>query len=380
MRYNHLARYWQKGKYMIKIKGNFAQAIIYADTLDKGSEGLIKTLCNSIIAENSKIRIMPDVHPGKGCAVGMTMTLDNKVAPGLVGVDIGCGTEAVKVKPKRLELQQLDKIVQSKIPSGMNIRQIPHRFAENAELNKLKCAKHIRIDRSLLGIGTLGGGNHFIELNKFENGYYLVIHSGSRHLGVEVERYYHELAYERTKDNVPYEFAYLEGELFDDYLHDMSIVQKFARLNRMAIADDICKSMKFAELETFSTIHNYIDTENKILRKGAISAQNGEKMIIPLNMRDGCLICKGMGNAEWNYSAPHGAGREYSRADTVNSFTLAQYKKEMKGIFSTSISRDTLDECPMAYKNPQTIIDLITPTAEITERLMPVYNYKSGVR
>ena len=365
---------------MIKIKGNFAEAIIYADTLDSGSEGLIKALCNSIIAENSKIRIMPDVHPGKGCAVGMTMTLDNKVAPGLVGVDIGCGMEVVKVKLKRLELQQLDKIVQSKIPSGMNIRRIPHRFAEHAELSKLKCAKHIRIDRSLLGIGTLGGGNHFIELDKSDNGYYLIIHSGSRHLGVEVERYYHELAYERTKDNVPYEFAYLEGELFDDYLHDMSIVQEFARLNRRAIADDICKSLKFAELETFSTIHNYIDAENKILRKGAISARNGEKMIIPLNMRDGCLICKGRGNAEWNDSAPHGAGRAYNRADTVNSFTLSQYKKEMNGIFSTSISRDTLDECPMAYKNSQTIIDLIAPTAEITERLTPVYNYKSGTR
>ena len=365
---------------MIKMKGNFAEAIIYYDSLNTGSEGLIKALCNSIIAENSKIRVMPDVHPGKGCAVGMTMTLDNKVAPGLVGVDIGCGIDVVKVKPKRLEFQQLDKIVQSKIPSGMNIRMTPHRFAENAELNKLKCAKHIRIDRALLGIGTLGGGNHFIELDKSDNGYYLIIHSGSRHLGVEVERYYHELAYERTKDNVPYEFAYLEGELFDDYLHDMSIVQEFARLNRMAIADDICKSMKLAELETFSVIHNYIDAESKILRKGAISARNGERMIIPLNMRDGCLICKGKGNAEWNDSAPHGAGRAYNRADTVNSFTLSQYKKEMNGIFSTSVSRDTLDECPMAYKNSQTIIDLIAPTAEIIARLTPIYNYKSWAR
>jgi len=192
------------------------------------------------LLRRSKIRIMPDVHPGKGCAVGMTMTLDNKVAPGPVGVDIGCGMEVVKVKPKRLELQQLDKIVQSKIPSGMNIRRIPHRFAEHAEISKLKCAKHIRIDRSLLGIGTLGGGNHFIELDKSDNGYYLIIHSGSRHLGVEVERYYHELAYERTKDNVPYEFAYLEGELFDDYLHDMRIVQEFARLMKSGFdnADD----------------------------------------------------------------------------------------------------------------------------------------------
>lgn len=365
---------------MIKIKGNFAEAVVYADTLNSGSEGLIKALCNSIIAENSKIRIMPDVHPGKGCAIGMTMTIENMVAPGLVGVDIGCGMEVVRVKPKRLELWQLDKFVQSKIPSGMNIRQKPHRFAKDAELNKLKCAKYIRIDRSLLGIGTLGGGNHFIELDKSDNGYYLVIHSGSRHLGVEVERYYHGLANEKTKGEVPYEFAYLDGELFDDYLHDINIVQEFAKINRRAIADDICKSLKFAELEIFSTIHNYIDAENKILRKGAISAQNGEKMIIPLNMRDGCLICNGRGNSEWNYSAPHGAGRAYNRADTINSFTLSQYKKEMKEIFSTSISRDTLDECPMAYKDSQTIIDLIAPTAEITERLTPIYNYKPRAR
>lgn len=365
---------------MIKINGNYADAIIYSNELDSGSEGLIKALCNSVIAENSKIRVMPDVHPGKGCAVGMTMTLNERVAPGLVGVDIGCGMGVFKVKPKRLELQQLDKVVQSKIPSGMNIRTTPHRFAEMAELDKLKCAKHIRIDKSLLEIGTLGGGNHFIELDKSEEGYYLIIHSGSRHLGVEVERYYHELAYERTKDAVPYEFAYLEDEAFDDYLHDMSIVQRFAKINRQAIANDIIKSLKFAEIESFSTIHNCIDVGNKILRKGAISAQEGERILIPLNMRDGCLICVGKGNEEWNCSAPHGAGRAYNRADTTNSFTLSQYKKEMKGIYSTSISRETLDECPMAYKNSQTIIDLIEPTAEIIEVLKPVYNYKAGTR
>lgn len=365
---------------MIKIKGNYAEAVIYSDELDSGSEGLIKALCNSIIAENSKIRVMPDVHPSKGCAVGMTMTITNRIAPGLVGVDIGCGMEVVCVKPKRLELQQLDKAVKSKIPSGMNVRNVPHRFAEMTELNKLKCARHIRVDKALLSIGTLGSGNHFIELDKSDSGYYLVIHSGSRHLGVEVERYYHELAYERTKNSVPYEFAYLEGELLEDYLHDMTIVQDFARINRQAIADDIVKSLKFNVTDHFSTIHNYIDTEHKILRKGAISTMNGEKIIIPLNMRDGCVLCRGKENADWNFSAPHGAGRAYSRADTINSFTLSQYKKEMKGIFSTSISRDTLDECPMAYKNSQTIIDVIAPTAEIIERLMPIYNYKSGTR
>lgn len=365
---------------MIEIKGNFANAVIWTNELDSGSEGLIKALCGSVIAEKSKIRVMPDVHPGKGCAVGMTMTLADKAAPGLVGVDIGCGMEVIKIKAKRLELQQLDKVVRDKIPSGMNIRQTPHRFAEGAELERLKCAKNVRIDKALLGIGTLGGGNHFIELDKFESGYYLIIHSGSRHLGVEVERYYHELAYERTKNEVPYEFAYLEDGLFEDYLHDMDIVQNFAKLNRQAMADEIIKNMKFTALENFSTIHNYIDTENKILRKGAISAKEGERLIIPLNMRDGCLLCTGKGNAEWNYSAPHGAGRAYNRAETLNSFTLSQYKKEMKGIYSTSVSRETLDECPMAYKNPQDIIELIEPTAQITEKLTPIYNYKAGTR
>ena len=363
---------------MIKINGNYAEAIIYSNDLDSGSEGLIKALCNSVIAEKSKIRVMPDVHPGKGCAVGMAMTLNDRIAPGLVGVDIGCGMGVFKVKPRRLELQQLDKAVQSKIPSGVKIRTALHRFAEMAELEKLKCAKHIRIYKSLLGLGTLGGGNHFVELDKSDDGYYLVIHSGSRHLGVEVERYYHELAYERTKGAVPYELAYLEGETFDDYLHDMNIVQKFAELNRQAIADDIIKNLKFTEIENFSTIHNYIDVENKILRKGAISAQKSEKIIVPLNMRDGCLICVGKGNEEWNYSAPHGAGRAYNRADTINSFTLSQYKKEMKGIYSSCINKETLDEAPFAYRSLDIIKNAIQDTVKIDKILSPIYNFKAG--
>lgn len=365
---------------MIEIKGKYTDAVIYTDTLDSGSEGLIKALCDSIIAENSKIRIMPDVHPGKGCAVGMTMTFSDKVAPGLVGVDIGCGMEVVKVKAKKLELVRLDKFVQSKIPSGMNIRTEPHRFAENANLESLYCFKHIQLDKALCSIGTLGGGNHFIELDKGDGVHYLIIHSGSRHLGVEVERYYHELAYSKTQDEVPYEFVYLTGEDLGNYLHDMKIVQNFAQINRRALASDIVKGLKFTELESFSTIHNYIDVENKILRKGAISAKDGERIIIPLNMRDGALICMGKGNAEWNSSAPHGAGRLYNRSDTLGSFTLSQYKKEMQGVYSTSISRDTLDECPMAYKDSQIITDAIVPTAEVIEKLKPVYNFKAGTK
>ena len=244
---------------MIKINGNYAEAIIYSNEIDSGSEGLIKALCNCIIAEKSKIRVMPDAHPGKGCAVGMTMTLNERVAPGLVGVDIGCGMEVIKVKPKRLELQQLDKVVQSKIPSGVKIRTALHRFAE---------------------------------------------------------------------------------------------------------------------IESFSTIHNYIDVENKILRKGAISAQEGEKIIVPLNMRDGCLICKGRGNEEYNYSAPHGAGRLLSRADAKVAIDLEDYEKAMEGIYTTSVNYSTIDESPFAYKPIESILDNIQDTVEVVKIIKPVYNYK----
>ena len=216
---------------MIKIKEKYAEADVYVNMLDSGSEGLIKALCGSVVAEGCKIRIMPDVHPGKGSVVGMTMTLNGKAVPGLIGPDIGCGMEVIRIKAKRLDLQKLDKLVWSKIPSGMNIRTSPHRFADMTELEKLRCLKHIRADKALLGIGTLGGGNHFIELDKADSGYYLIIHSGSRHLGVETEKFYHELAYKYVSDDVPYEFAYLEGELFDDYLHDIKIVQDFAQIN-----------------------------------------------------------------------------------------------------------------------------------------------------
>ncbi len=365
---------------MIKIEGKFANALIYTDSLDSGSEGLIRALCDSVLAKNSTIRVMPDVHPGKGCAVGMTMTFNDRVAPGLVGVDIGCGMHVVKLKAKKPELQKLEKVVHGKIPSGFSVRNTPHRFSEEAMLQKLRCAKHIRIDKALLAIGTLGGGNHFIELDKGDNDYYLIIHSGSRHLGVEVERFYHEKAYEYSGDTVPYEFAFLEDELLEDYLHDMQIVQRFAQLNRRAIADEIIKGMKFTPLDVFETVHNYIDVENRILRKGSVSAQKDERLIIPLNMRDGCLLCEGKGNPDWNMSAPHGAGRLYSRADSLNSFSLSQFKKEMKNVYSTSISRETLDESPMAYKDSPTIISAIEPTAQITERILPVYNFKAGTK
>ncbi len=363
---------------MITIKGTYAEAQIFTDMLDGSSEGLITALCNCIITKNSKVRIMPDVHPGKGCAVGMTMTFADRVAPGLVGVDIGCGMSVTKIKAKNIELQKLDKIVHSKIPAGFAIRENIHRFANETRLDELRCVRHIRMNKALCGIGSLGGGNHFIELDRGKDGHYLIIHSGSRHLGVEVEQFYHGLAYEHSKENAPYELSYLEDSILEDYLHDMKIVQEYATINRRAVADEIIKGMKFTVLESFETVHNYIDTEKNILRKGAISAEAGERIVIPLNMRDGCLICEGKGNAEWNCSAPHGAGRLFSRSDTLSSFTLSQYKKEMKNVYSSTIDRDTLDECPMAYKDSETIINAVSPTANILEHTLPVYNFKAG--
>ena len=363
------------------IKNTYNSAIIYADEIDSGSQGLITALCGNIISKNSKIRIMPDVHAGKGCAVGTTMTITDRVAPGLVGVDIGCGVLAIKLQTKRMELQKLDKLIYAKIPSGRNIRKDCHRFSERTDLTELRCFKHIIHDKALHSIGTLGGGNHFIELdraNDSDKSYWLIVHSGSRHLGVEVASYYHNLAFSQCPKGTPYELAYAMGGLMDDYLHDMEIVQCFAEWNRYAIAFDIINGMKLKADEIFSTVHNYIDLDNMILRKGAVSANLGEKLVIPMNMRDGCLICVGKGNPDWNYSAPHGAGRLLSRKDAKESFTVSQYKKEMKGVYTTSVNKDTLDESPMAYKPMDEIVNKIGDTVDIIDRIYPVYNFKSS--
>jgi RNA-splicing ligase RtcB len=307
------------------------------------------------------------------------MTIFDRVAPGLVGVDIGCGMTVLKVKGKKLELQKLDKVVHEKIPAGRSVRTAAHRFAEEAELEHLRCLKHIQRDKALCAIGTLGGGNHFIELDRGEDGsYWLIIHSGSRRLGVEVAGFYQKEAFAQCPEGTPFELAYATGALMEDYLHDMKIVQAFAELNRRAMADELVKGMKLDVEENFSSIHNYIDLDAMMLRKGAVSAQIGEKLVIPMNMRDGCLLCVGKGNPEWNCSAPHGAGRLMSRAEAKQSLTLSQYKKEMKGIYSTSVGRDTLDESPMAYKPMDGILAQIEPTVEVVERIKPVYNFKAG--
>lgn len=398
------------------IKGIYNNAIVYTNIIEESAIAQIKRLCDQSFTVGTKIRIMPDVHAGVGCTIGTTMTVKNKIVPNLVGVDIGCGMETIKIRNSHLELQRLDKIIYSKIPAGYSIRKTPHKFADEVDLLQLRCLKEMRIDfdKTIRSIGSLGGGNHFIEADIDESGsIYIVIHSGSRHLGVEVARFYQNKAIELIKkvgkaryDNIinkyksegrsneiqmaiselkkdisydmPNDLCYLYGDDFDDYIHDMKIIQNFALINRKAMMYELIKGMNLKVDEEFSTIHNYIDTDNMILRKGAVSAQKGEKLLIPINMKDGSLICIGKGNAEWNYSAPHGAGRLMSRSQARESFTVSEFKKKMAGIYTTSVNKNTIDECPMAYKNIDDIINNISDTVEVKSVLKPIYNFKAG--
>ncbi|MBR5164240.1 MAG: RtcB family protein [Ruminococcus sp.] len=399
---------------MLLLNGKFNSAKVFTEVIDPTAVAQITELCNQPMSEGSQIRIMPDVHAGAGCTIGTTMHITDKVVPNLVGVDIGCGMETVKLKETHIELQKLDKLIYEKIPSGFEIRDKAHRYCERIDLTELYCYDHINPVRAERSIGTLGGGNHFIEADKGEDGLiYIVIHSGSRHLGVETAKFYQEEAYKRLngsskKDideliermksegrdkqiqseitklkntkftDVPKHLAYCEGELFEQYIHDMKIVQQFAMLNRQAMMDEIIKGMHLHVVEQFTTIHNYIDTDTMILRKGAVSAQAGEKLLIPINMRDGSLICTGKGNPDWNCSAPHGAGRLMSRSAAKQSFTVSEFRKQMDGIYTTSVNAQTLDECPMAYKSIDDIVDNIGDTVVINEIIKPIYNFKAG--
>lgn len=363
---------------MVEITGKYNKAIVYTDNIEEAAVKQIETLCNQEFVKGSKIRIMPDVHCGMGCTIGTTMTIEDKVVPNLVGVDIGCGMEVIKLENRRMELQKLDKLIYEKVPSGFKIRDKEHKFNDEIDLDELKCRKEVNLIRARKSIGTLGGGNHFIEANKDNEGnLYLVVHSGSRHLGHEVASFYQREAF-KSLNRGNKDLAYVSGELFKDYIHDMKIVQRFAELNRKAMINEIIKGMKLSVAEEFTTIHNYIDMENMILRKGAVSAQKGEKLLIPINMRDGSLICIGKGNEDWNFSAPHGAGRIMSRTQAKNSFTLNQYKKTMEGIFTTSVKKETIDECPLAYKSMEEIISNIKDTVDIVHKITPIYNFKAA--
>lgn len=398
---------------MLELRGKYAEAKVFTDVVDSESIAQVINLLNQPYAEGAHVRMMPDIHAGAGCTIGTTMTIKDKICPNLVGVDIGCGMETIRIREDHIEPQKLDVVIRDGIPSGFAIRDKAHRYASEIDLSELYCAKHVNLDRALCSIGTLGGGNHFIEADKDDDGnIYVVVHSGSRHLGLQVANYYQEAAYKalttysheevdaiiaqfkangrqkeiqkvlkqyKTKNSpVPKPLAYVEGELFEQYIHDMKIAQQYARLNRKAMMDVIIKGMGFHVEEEFTTIHNYIDVDNMILRKGAVSAKAGEKLLIPINMRDGSLICVGKGNEDWNCSAPHGAGRLMSRAQAKQTFTVSEFKKEMDGIYTTSVGRSTLDECPMAYKDMKDIVDNIGPTVDISVVVKPIYNFKAG--
>lgn len=403
---------------MISLVGKYADAIVYTDIVENNTISHIMSMLNQPYMKGTKVRIMPDCHDGKGCVIGTTIDFSNQenkgVCPNVVGVDIGCGVLAVKLKENSIDLPKLDSVIRKYIDID---RRDEHDRVSLLGLENLWCQKG-NVKAVRLGFGTVGGGNHFIEVGRSleNNQLYLLIHSGSRNLGVQVAKFYQDLAYEEAiirnnggtyydkvqavkatglsgKDldkaiksisypkigDVPYELAYVTGDNFKHYLHDMRICQNYASENRRAIADIIIKKMKLHEIESFDTVHNYIDTYGRcIIRKGAVRAEADEKLIIPLNMRDGALICKGLGNPDWNYSAPHGAGRLYSRSDCKDSLPVKEYKEQMAGIFSTCVGKDTIDESPMAYKDAQSIINAVSHTVDIVDRLKPIYNYKGG--
>ena len=325
------------------IKGAFSEAHVFTtnntDTaIDQYARAQLQMICDNESSKDCRIRVMPDVHPGKVGTIGLTMTIGDRIMPNLIGIDIGCGMTLGKIKGKKIEGQKLDTVIRDCVPSGFNIRKNPHRFADDFNFSNLYCSAHIRTDKARLSLGTLGGGNHFIEVDKDTgNDLYIVIHTGSRHLGKEVTEYYLNEGQKALKSkgiDVPYELTWLDGELKDSYLHDMQIVQNFASLNRQIILDELVKGMKWKVLESYECIHNYVDASaetlalfnSPIMRKGAISAKNNEKVIIPINMRDGIILGTGLGNKDWNCSAPHGSGRIMKREDVKNSFTVSSFK------------------------------------------------------
>ena len=396
---------------MIEIKGKYNTARIYTDNVEEEAQRQILRLVDQAFSSGSRIAVMPDAHAGAGACIGLTMTIKDSVVPNLTGVDLGCGMLVLKVdKSFPIDLKQMDRIWHNDIPSGMNHRRTPHRFADNVDLENLICP--VNADKLKLSISSLGSGNHYGEVDVDDEGnHYIVIHSGSRHLGIEVCRFHQDraIAYHRNgnperlatieqlksegkkteieealkniKPSIPNELAYLEGSLMQDYLHDMRIAQDFAMWNREAMMDVIIEGLGIKRkhiLDKFCTMHNYIDLDNMVLRKGAISLQKDEVAIIPMNMRDGALIVKGKGNPEWNCSGPHGAGRLMSRTKARETLSMKDFKSSMKGIYTTCVSASTIDESPMAYKPMEEIVANIEDTAEVVKVIKPIYNFKAG--
>lgn len=399
---------------MLEIKGKVNTAVCYAKVIEDEAIEQIRRMCDYEFTEGSRIRIMPDVHAGKGCTIGTTMTVTDKAVPNIVGVDIGCGMYTVCLGKGDIDFEKLDAAAHY-IPSGMDVWEGRQ---ERFDLSVLTCYRSLkdtkRLERSL---GTLGGGNHFIEVDEAQDGTkYLVVHSGSRNLGKQTAELYQKLAvdlskgketyfeerekiireykaagrkkeinaalkqiaWENRKSAIPEDLCYLYGTYLEAYLHDVEICQQFARRNREKIVEILLEQTGLMGGEAFHTIHNYIDTEEMILRKGAIAAHEGEKVLIPINMRDGSVLAVGKGNSEWNYSAPHGAGRIMSRRKAKQELTLEEYKAEMSGIYTTSVNEATLDEAPMAYKSLEDIIDVVSEAVDVIDVMRPIYNFKAS--
>ena len=395
---------------MIQVQGKYNGAKIFTDNVEETAMGQIIELCNQEFVKDSKIRIMPDTHAGAGCTIGTTMTIQDKIVPNLVGVDIGCGMEVAIIDKNKDEINfdQLDTTIRNFIPSGFSIRAYGHALSRKADFRDVRAP--FNLDRAEKSIGTLGGGNHFIELNESPEGHIvLVIHSGSRNLGKAIAEYYQNRAYEELmsvkddqlkiieklkaegrqheihealrgikKPKIKKELAYLEGQGFKDYMNDMKIAQIYAELNRKAMVDEIVTRMGWKIIDNFTTIHNYIDMENMILRKGAISAQKNERVIIPINMRDGSIIAYGKGNPDWNFSGPHGAGRLMSRSAAKKAINLEDFKETMQNVWTTSVDESTLDEAPFAYKSLGDIVDNIGDSLDIVQIIKPIYNFKAN--
>lgn len=408
------------------LKGKYNSAKIYTDNVDNETISQVINLCNQKHFSDSKIKIMPDCHAGKGCTIGTTMSISDKIVPNLVGVDIGCGVAGIKIDDK-LDLKKLDDTIRKYVPHGFSVhnrsREKLLKDAFGLDLNSLRCK--VNVDRAFVSLGTLGSGNHFIEVDETLNGeMYLIVHTGSRNLGKQIAEYYQNQAikycakkygrdlsshiiadlmakgqqhlieetlkaHKESNRKPSDDLCYLEGELMEDYLHDMDIAQKYAAANRVVILADIlynyyedksnfssyCKTTKDYVIEC---IHNYIDIENNILRKGAISSQKDELVLIPINMRDGIIVGKGKGNPDWNYSAPHGAGRILSRGQAKQQISLEEFEKSMKDVFTTCVGQSTLDEAPQAYKPIEDILSYIDETIDVVEIIKPIYNFKSN--
>ena len=408
---------------MIILDGKYNYAKVFTDNVEQTAISQIIELLNQQFVEGSQIRIMPDTHAGAGCTIGTTMTVSDKVVPNLVGVDIGCGMLCVNLGKVSLDLPEIDNYIRKHIPHGFSTHQEP-KVNYRDRIEQLLCLRELRKSTSEFNraLGSLGGGNHFIEINIDSSGnHYLVIHSGSRNMGLQIARYYQDRAidyhngldnefelektklineYKRTNkrnqiqkailelkkkhtrhSNIPKELCYLEGQLTSDYLHDLGIAQEYAALNRTIMAKIIIEGYLndySYEWDSFQTIHNYIDLDRKVLRKGAVSALKDEQLIIPINMRDGSLLCVGKGNEDWNLSAPHGAGRLMSRSVAKANLNISDFRASMEGIFTTSVSNSTLDESPMVYKPMEEIINNIQDTVDICEVIKPIYNFKAN--